>query len=115
MLNEYKINNTVNITYYNRFKTFTAIDHIMMSGALPKVISNNIKLYNPNVKLICVRIGRTFNWNIKIVHNDATLLDRNTDQYLTRKSDRESYYAMEKKIVQCLNLEIDSLVKKGRL
>lgn len=91
------------------------IDEIMISGVIPKVISSNVKLYSRNIKLIFIRIGRTFNWNIKILHNDVTLLDRNTDQYLTRKSDKESYYTMEKKIIQCLNLEIDSLVKKGRL
>lgn len=113
--NSYKISDVPEAVYYNKFKTFTTIDNIMISGVIPKVISNNIKLYSRNIKLICMRIGRTFNWNVKIVHNEITLLDRDTDQYLTRVSDKESYYAMEKKIVQCLNLEIDSLVKKGRL
>lgn len=113
--NSYQVSGIPNVVYYNKFKTFTMIDHIMISGVIPKVISNNIKLYSRNIKLICLRIGRTFNWNIKIVHNDKTLLDRNTDQYLTRDSDRSSYYAMEKKIVQCLDLEVDNLIKRGRL
>lgn len=113
--NSYQVSDIPNAIYYNKFKTFTMIDHIMISGVIPKVISNNIKLYSRNIKLICLRIGRTFNWNIKIIHNNKTLLDRNTDQYLTRDSDRASYYAMEKKIVQCLDLEVDSLIKRGRL
>ena len=113
--NSYRISDVPEAVYYNKFKNFTMADHIMISGVIPKVISNNIKLYSHNIKLICVRIGRTFNWNVKIVHNEITLLDRDTDQYLTRVSDKESYYAMEKKIIQCLNLEIESLVKKGRL
>lgn len=113
--NSYRISDVPEAVYYNKFKNFTIVDNIMISGVIPKVISNNIKLYSRNIKLICMRIGRTFNWNVKIVHNDITLLDRDTDQYLTRQSDKESYYAMEKKIVQCLNLEIESLVKKGRL
>lgn len=113
--NSYRISDVPEAVYYNKFKNFTMIDNIMISGVIPKVISNSIKLYSRNIKLICMRIGRTFNWNIKIVHNEVTLLDRDTDQYLTRVSDKESYYAMEKKIIQCLNLEIGSLVKKGRL
>ena len=101
MLINSKIINGIPCTIYsNKFKKFTMIDEIMISGVIPKVISANVKLYSRN---------------IKILHNDVTLLDRDTDQYLTRQSDKESYYAMEKKIVQCLNLEIDSLVKKGRL
>lgn len=113
--NSYRISDVPEAVYYNKFKTFTMIDNIMISGVIPKVISNNIKLYSRNIKIICMRIGRTFNWNVKIVHNGITLLDRDTDQYLTRVSDKESYYAMEKKIIQCLNLEIDSLIKRGRL
>ena len=113
--NSYRISDVPDAVYYNKFKNFTIADHIMISGVIPKVISNNIKLYGRNIKLICMRIGRTFNWNIKIVHNGITLLDRDTNQYLTRVSDKESYYAMEKKIIQCLNLEIDGLIKKGRL
>lgn len=113
--NSYRISDVPDAVYYNKFKNFTVADHIMISGVIPKVILNNIKLYGRNIKLICMRIGRTFNWNIKIVHNGITLLDRDTSQYLTRVSDKESYYAMEKKIIQCLNLEIDGLIKKGRL
>lgn len=113
--NSYRISDVPDAVYYNKFKNFTIADHIMISGVIPKVISNNIKLYGRNIKLICMRIGRTFNWNIKIVHNGITILDRDTSQYLTRVSDKESYYAMEKKIIQCLNLEIDGLIKKGRL
>lgn len=113
--NYYRISDVPEAVYYNKFKTFTMIDNIMISGVIPKVISNNIRLYSRNIKLICMRIGRTFNWNVKIVHNDVTLLDRDTDRYLTRVSDKESYYAIEKKIIQCLNLDIDGLIKKGRL
>ena len=115
LINSKTINDIPCTIYSNKFKKFTMIDEIMISGVIPKVISANVKLYSRNIKIICIRIGGTFNWNVKILHNDVTLLDRDTDQYLTRQSDKESYYAMEKKIIQCLNLEIDSLVKKGRL
>lgn len=114
-LNTYKVSDAPYALYVNKFTGFTIIDNIVIFGVLPRVIFSNVKLNKNSIKIIFIRIGRTFNWNIIISHNDVVLLERSTKSYLIRKSDRASYKAMEDKIVQCLNLDIDGLIKKGKL
>nr|DAV57780.1 MAG TPA: hypothetical protein [Caudoviricetes sp.] len=115
MLNTYKVSDSPYALYANKFTGFTIIDNIIIFGVLPRVIFSNIKLNKNSIKIVFIRIGRTFNWDIIISHNDVTLLERSTKSYLIRKSDRASYKAMEDKIVQCLNLDIDELIRKGKL
>lgn len=114
-LNTYKISDSPYALYVNKFTGFTIIDNIIIFGVLPRIIFSNVKLNKNSIKIIFIRIGRTLNWNIIISHNDVVLLERSTKSYLIRKSDRASYKAMEDKIVQCLNLDIDGLIKKGKL
>lgn len=115
MLNTYKVSDSPYALYANKFTGFTIIDNIIIFGVLPRVIFSNIKLNKNSIKIVFIRIGRTFNWDIIISHNDVTLLERSTKSYLIRKSDRASYKTMEDRIVQCLNLDIDGLIQKGKL
>lgn len=110
-----KIDGAPNVTYYNRFKTFSHFDNMIIDGVLPTIIKYNIKLQKPNVKLIMARIGRTLNWRIHIVHNDKSILSRTTDEYFTYKNLKETMHKMEKHIIVCLDKDIDNLVKKGAL
>lgn len=114
-LNTYKISDAPYALYVNKFTGFTIIDNIVIFGVLPRIIFSNIKLHRNNIKIVFIRVGRTFNWNIIISHNDVVLLERSTKSYLTRPSDRASFKALEDKIVQCLNLEIDKLILERKL
>nr|DAS21316.1 MAG TPA: hypothetical protein [Caudoviricetes sp.] len=115
LLNIYKISDLPHTLYANTFTGFTIIDNIIIFGVLPRVIFENIKLQKRNTKIVFMRIGRTFNWDITISHNDVTVLERSTKAYLIRQSDRASYKTIEDRIVQCLNLDIDNLIRKGLL
>ena len=114
-LNTYKISDSPYALYVNKFTGFTIIDNIIIFGVLPRIIFSNIKLHKNNIKIVFIRVGRTFNWNIIISHNDVTVLERSTKAYLIRQSDRASYKTIEDRIVQCLNLDIDNLIRKGSL
>ena len=50
LINSKTINDIPCTIYSNKFKKFTMIDEIMISGVIPKVISANVKLYSRNIR-----------------------------------------------------------------
>lgn len=109
------IDGAPHVTYYNKFKTFSHFDNMVIDGVLPTIIKHNIKLQKTNVKLIMARIGRTLNWRIHIIHKEKLILERMTDDYFIYKNLKETIHKMEEHIIACLDKDIDNLVKKGVL